>query len=334
MRRFLGLVLAACLLLGGCGRQTGPKKYEKAYFGAFDTYITITGYASSQTDWDAVADGLYEQLWEYHRLFDIYNTYAGLANLKTVNDHAGVAPVQVDQRIIALLQACAQYYEATDGLVNVAMGSVLRLWHDARTAASADPALAALPDADALKEAAKHTDLADVMIDAQKATVYLSDPQMSLDVGAIAKGWSTQRVAEQAPAGVLLNVGGNICATGAKPDGSAWNVGVQDPDDGSAYLRKCGLKTGCLVTSGDYQRYYMVAGKRYHHIIDPRSGYPAGEWRSVTVRCGDSAAADMLSTALFLLPMEAGKLLLARYGAEAMWVDAQGRIFASEGFAG
>ena len=322
------------MVLCGCAQKNSTKKFEKSYFEAFNTYTTISGYAASQQEWNAVADELYAQLWEYHQLFDIYNDYPGIENLKTVNDNAGVAPVQVDRQIIALLLDCKAYYEATDGLVNVAMGSVLRLWHDARTAGLADPENARLPDAAALKEAALHTNWDDVIIDAEKATVYLSDSAMSLDVGAIAKGWATQRVAEVAPEGVLLSVGGNICATGAKPDGSPWNVGVQDPDNTSAYLRTCKIKNGSLVTSGDYQRYYTVDGKRYHHIIDPATGNPAQHWRSVTIRCANSAVADLLSTALFLLPLEEGKALLKQYSAEAMWVDHSGNIFQSDGFGG
>lgn len=334
MRRILTVFLAVCLLLCGCSGVNGPGKFEKAYFEAFDTYTTITGYADSQAAWDAVADGLYGQLWEYHQLFDIYNEYDDLSNLKTVNDNAGIAPVKVDRRIIALLLDCRAYDEATGGLVNAAMGSVLRLWHEARADSLADPEKAYLPDESALAEAAKHTGWDNVIIDAEKSTVYLSDPEMSLDVGAIAKGWAAQRVAEEAPAGVLLNVGGNICATGPKPDGSAWKVGVQDPDNAAGYLQTCLLSEGAMVTSGDYQRYYTVAGKRYHHIIDPQTGYPAEYWRSVTVRCADAGVADLLSTALFLLPREEGEALLQAYGAEAMWVDRQGEIFRSDGFDG
>ena len=331
MRRIVAFFLLACLL-AGCTGQRGMKKYEKAYFAAFDTYTTISGFAQSQQAWDAVADALYEQLWEYHQLFDIYNTYPGMNNLKTVNDQAGASPVEVDPRIIALLQDCKAYYEATNGLVNVAMGSVLRLWHDARTEGLADPQQAALPDAAALEEAAKHTGWEHVIIDAEKATVYLEDPEMSLDVGAIAKGWATQRVAEAAPEGVLLVVGGNVCATGTKPDGSAWNVGVQNPENSASYLRACKLESGAMVTSGDYQRYYTVDGKTYHHIIDPATGYPAHYWRSVTIQCDRSDVADLLSTALFLLPMEEGQALLQQYNAAALWVDHDGRVFQSGDF--
>ena len=334
MRRGFAVFLGICLLLTGCAWNAGPKKFEKAYFTAFDTYTTITGYASSQQEWNAVADGLYHLLWEYHQLFDIYNDYEGISNLKTVNDNAGIASVQVDAQIIALLLDCKAYYEATHGLVNAAMGSVLQLWHEARTAGLEDPENARLPDAEALAEAAKHTSWDDVVLDVERSTVYLADPAMSLDVGAVAKGWAAQRVAEEAPEGVLLSVGGNICATGAKPDGSPWNVGVQDPDNASGYLQTCKIEKGSMVTSGDYQRYYTVDGVNYHHIIDPATGYPAQHWRSVTILCGDSGLADMLSTALFLLPLEEGKALLKQYSAEAMWVDSQGQIFLSDGFVG
>ena len=125
MRRLFAVFLAVCLFLSGCVIKNGPKKFEKSYFLAFNTYTTITGYAVSQEAWDVVADELYDQLLEYHQLFDIYNDYPGIANLKTVNDNAGIAPVQVDQRIIALLLDCKTYYEASGGLVNAAMGSVL-----------------------------------------------------------------------------------------------------------------------------------------------------------------------------------------------------------------
>jgi len=334
MRRSASILLVLCLLLSGCAWKTEPKKFESSYFTAFDTYTTITGYADTQQEWDSIADGLYAALWEYHQLFDIYNEYDSIPNLKTVNDNAGIAPVQVDQRIIALLLDCQAYHEVTDGLVNAAMGSVLRLWHDARSAGLEDPNHAHLPDAAALAEAAKHTDWSNIIIDTEKATVYLADPDMSLDVGAIAKGWAAQRVAEVAPVGVLLNVGGNVCATGAKPDGGTWNIGVQDPDNASGYLDTCKIETGAMVTSGDYQRFYTVDGKQYHHIIDPRTGYPAVYWRSVTILCSNSGIADMLSTALFLLPLEEGTALLKLYSAEAMWVDSQGNIHKSEGFDG
>ena len=135
------------------------------------------------------------------------------------------------------------------------------------------------------------------------------------------------------PAGLLISVGGNVCATGPKDEsGTPWVVGVQDPAGGDSYLHTLYVTKGSVVTSGDYQRTYMVDGKLYHHIIDPVTLYPSEYWRSVTVVCDHSGWADALSTALFLLPLEEGQELLAQFGAKAMWVNADGEIFYSPGF--
>ena len=335
MKRFLSLVLLFSLLLCGC---TGPiqpqqKQYTATFLTLFDTVTTILGRADSEESFSATAQQIHDALLEYHQLFDIYNEYEGLNNLKTVNDCAGIRPVEVDPRIIALLKDCKTYYEATGGRVNVALGSVLRLWHDARTNGVNDPVNARLPDADALKSAATHTDLDAVVIDEETSTVYISDSQVRLDVGAIAKGWAVQQVSLTAPKGLLISVGGNVCATGPKDEsGTPWVIGIQDPEGGDSYLHTVYLSGGSIVTSGDYQRAYMVDGKQYHHIIDPDTLYPGTLWRSVSIVCGDSGLADALSTALFLLPREAGQQLLDQFDAKAMWVDAEGNRFYSTGF--
>ena len=196
-----------------------------------------------------------------------------------------------------------------------------------------DFANAYLPDGDALAEAAKHADWDSVVIDVEHSTVTVTDPLLRLDVGAIAKGWSVQRAAETAPEGLLISVGGNVCATGPKDKtGTPWVVGVQDPDGGDNYLHTLYLTKGSMVTSGDYQRAYMVDGEIYHHIIDPDTLYPGKLWRAVTVVCPDSGLADALSTALFLLPIEEGQKLLDECESEAMWVDAGGNMYYSTGF--
>ena len=213
------------------------------------------------------------------------------------------------------------------------MGSVLYLWHEAREDGLNDFTNAYLPDAAALSEAAEHTSWDSVVIDEENSTVTILDPALRLDVGAIAKGWSVQRMAETAPEGLLISVGGNVCATGPKDEtGTPWVVGVQDPDGGDNYLHTLYLTKGSMVTSGDYQRAYMVDGKIYHHIIDPDTLYPGSLWRAVTVVCPDSGLADALSTALFLLPMEDGQKLLDQCASFAMWVDAEGNMYYSEGF--
>jgi len=332
----LAILFLSLLMLTGCAglpQTSANKQYTATFLELFDTVTTVVGQAESKEAFEKNAYAIRDELQIYHQLFDIYEEYPGINNLKTVNDQAGIAPVKVDSRILQMLLDCKRYYDATDGRVNVAMGRVLQLWHEARESGINDPQNAALPDAAALEEAAKHTDIRKLILDEEASTVYLSDPEMRLDVGAIAKGWAAQKVAENAPKGLLLSVGGNVCATGPKDaKGTPWVVGIQNPAGGENYLHTLAVTGGCVVTSGDYQRAYMVEGKVYHHIIDPDTRYPSDYWRSVTVVCRDSGLADALSTALFLLPREAGQALLEQWNAEAMWVDAAGNRFYSPGF--
>lgn len=335
MKRVCAAVVL-CALLCGCaaapaGEEGGQKRYEASFLTLFDTVTTMVGYADSQETFTAQAQQIHDELLEYHQLYDIYNDYDGMNNLKTVNDNAGIAPVEVDARILDMLEFSRELYEETGGRVNVAMGGVLSLWHDAREAGIEDPANAYLPDQDALEEAARHADWSNVVIDEEAGTVYLADPDMSLDVGAIAKGYAVERVCETAPAGMLISVGGNVRATGPKPDGSPWVVGIENPDGGD-FLHTLYVEDSSVVTSGDYQRYYLVDGQRYHHIIDPDTLYPATRWRSVSILCEDSGIADGLSTALFTLSQEDGQKLLDAFDAEALWMTQDGELLYSPGF--
>lgn len=336
MKRLLMMLIAVSVLLSGC--TTGPakteqKQYTATFLNLFDTVTTVVGRADSEAEFEEKAQEVHDELLIYHQLFDIYHDYDGINNLKTVNDQAGVAPVAVDERIIRLLKDAKEFYEITDSRVNVALGSVLELWHEARSDGRDDPVNAVLPEHEALEAASTHTDIDAVIIDEAAYTVYLSDPEMSLDVGAIAKGWAVQQVAESAPTGLLISVGGNVCATGPKDaSGTPWVIGIQDPDGWNDYLHTIYVTGGSVVTSGDYQRTYVVDGKAYHHIIDPDTLYPSEYWRAVTIVCEDSGVADALSTALFLLPMDEGQKLLDHYGAEALWVDSEGSIYYSPGF--
>jgi thiamine biosynthesis lipoprotein len=331
MKRLVPVILILSLLLGGCAvRPDAPKQYTATFLTLFDTVTTVLGSAETEEAFQVRARKIHDDLLYYHQLFDIYQEYEGINNLKTVNDRAGIAPVVVEKAVIDLLLDCKSYHDLTGGKVNAAMGSVLYLWHEARTEGLRDPRIARLPDADQLARAAEHTDIQGLMIDEEASTVYLSDPEMRLDVGAIAKGWATQRVAENAPEGLLISVGGNVCATGPKNGNTPWIIGIQNPE-GEGNLHTLYLEKGTVVTSGDYQRTYWVEGKQYHHIIDPDTQMPSTHWRSVSVIGGDSGLADALSTALFLLPLEEGKALAAQCGVEVLWVDGNKQEYSTPG---
>ena len=239
-KRAAALLLAALLLaLTGCtasdpATESGGgqlQRYQSSFIDLFDTVTLVVGYASTEEEFSAEMTGFHDLLEEYHQLYDIYNDYEGVNNIKTINDNAGGDPVEVDRRIIDLLLFAKEMYERTDGQTNVMLGSVLALWHDAREYGINNPEDSCLPDADALAEANAHTSMDSLVIDDENNTVQITDPLARLDVGAVAKGYAVQRVCDGMPSGLLVSVGGNVCATGARPtDGSDWVVGVQDPD--------------------------------------------------------------------------------------------------------
>ena len=322
IKRFFTLALLLPVLLSlSCGK---PKAFQKTSIAYFDTVITVTAYAESEAEFNALADEIFDEFARFHALYDIYHEYDGVINLCTINKTAGDSPVVVDAQVMELLSFGKSVHALTNGGTNIAMGSVLSLWHEARKRELP-------PDIELLTEAATHTDINDLVLDEEKSTVFFADPALLLDVGAIAKGYAAERIASDLEArgisGVLLNVGGNLIAVG---NSVPWKVAVQHPETSGAYLQKLTLSEGTLVTSGSYQRYFIKDGVHYHHIIDPVTLYPKNEFLQVTVLCSDSGLADALSTALFNLSYEEGLALIETLdGAEALWYTADGRLLFS-----
>ena len=347
--------LALCLgLLAGCASQPqsatvsdNAQRFTAYYFDVFDTMTQVIAYCDSQAEFDRQAEALHADLVAYHQLYDIYNDYEGINNIKTINDNAGVAPVQVDERILDMLELAVEMYDTTNGQLNIAMGSVLAIWHDYREAAEADPSDAdnALPTQAELEAAAQHCDINDIIIDHQAGTVYLADPEMRLDVGSVGKGYAVEQVCRAAQARGLISasvsVGGNLRSIGSKPKGQPWESGIASPwSDQLIYNSQTSLiavvdsDDRAVVTSGDYQRYYMVDGVRYHHIIDPDTLWPADYFTAVTILCSDSGLADCLSTGVFCMPLEEGMALIESLdGVEALWCTKDGQVVTSSGFA-
>ena len=346
--------LALCLgLLAGCSSQPkttvsdSAQRFTAYYFDVFDTMTQAIAYCDSQAEFDEQMEALHDDLVTYHRLYDIYNDYEGVNNIKTINDNAGVAPVKVDERIIDMLELAVKMYDTTGGKLNVAMGSVLAVWHDYREAAEADPSDEdnRLPTQEELEAAAQHCDINDLIIDREAGTVYLADPEMRLDVGSVGKGYAVEQVCQAAKARGLvslsLSVGGNLRSVGTKPESQPWESGIVSPwDDSLIYNNSSSLlavvesNDQAVVTSGDYQRYFMVDGVRYHHIIDPDTLWPADYFTAVTILCPDSGLADCLSTGIFCMPLEEGMALIESLdGVEALWCTKDGQVIKSSGFA-
>ncbi len=336
------ILLVTALMLTGCqGRQKSKEltQYNAQYLEYFDTVTSVTIYAENEEQFEKYRTVIEDGMEYYHKLFDIYYNYDGVVNVKSINDNAGIAPVIVDQELFDLLQFSLEEYERTGGMVNIAMGSVLSIWHEYREMGIENPDGSQVPDPYMLEKADEYTDIYAMELDEEKLQVYLPDRHMSLDVGAVAKGYATHKVAQSlrdmGAVSVLLSVGGNVETIGSKGDGSPWRIGIQNPDTSSSrsYLHVMELKDQALVTSGVYQRFYEVDGVRYHHIIHPDLLMPWNEYESVTILAEDGGLADAYSTAVFNMELEEGKAFIeAQDGIEAMWVLEDGTEEFSSGF--
>ncbi len=220
------------------------------------------------------------------------------------------------------------------------MGSVLSIWHDYRDKGINSPEKAEIPPLEMLKEAMKFTDINKVIINDDNNTVYLEDKNMRLDVGAVAKGYATEIVANElinkGYTSFIISSGGNVRTVGEPMDRSRkkWGIGIQDPDGNpndpnEPSLDILYINDQSLVTSGDYQRQYEVDGKMYHHLIDPDTLMPAEYFRSVSIVANDSGIADFMSTTIFLTPYEEGRRLLENLGIDAIWVMKDGTVQAT-----
>lgn len=314
-------------------------QYRAVYIDSFDTATQIIGFDDSEEAFQQKADILNEKLIYYHKLYTIYSSYDNINNIRTININAGKEPVKVDKAIIDLLKFSKEMHQKTNGQINIAMGSVLSIWHNYRTDGINEPENASLPPMDKLEEAAKHTDINNIIIDEEASTVYLADEKMSLDVGSIGKGYAVQMVAEYARElgydNLVLNVGGNVATIGTRADGSGWKIGIENPDRNSEKktVTTVQISDKCLVTSGDYQRYYTVDGKNYCHIIDSDTLMPAEYFSAVSIIIDHSGMADALSTALFNMTYEEGLALINSIdGAEAIWVFPDGTLKYSDNF--
>lgn len=340
------IILIASLLSGCHTNQNGEKeeytKYSDSFFDTFDTIVQVIGYTKTEEEFDSYAEKIEIRFRELHKLYDIYSDYEGINNIKTINDNAGIQPVEVDKQIIDLINFSKDWYNRTGGKTNIAMGSVLRIWHDYREEAERDPENAKIPPMEKLLEASRHTDIDKVIVDDEKGTVYLVDKEMRLDVGAVAKGYAVEVVVKEIMkegfVSGIVDAGGNARTIGKPLDyvREKWGIGIQNPDESivsdSGVLEVIFVDNASVVTSGDYQRYYVVDDKRIHHIIDPETLMPGDYFRSVTIVTEDSGVADFLSTTIFLMSYEKGRDLVDNLeGVEAIWVMFDGTVRATDG---
>ena len=303
--------------------------HSTVFFDIFDTLIFIRLFSPTQSEFERHVDAIYSELFRLHMLFDIFGEYAGLNNIATINRKAGLEPVTVDETLIELIEFGINAYYQSSGTINITLGPVLRLWHDFLNGLEDSP-----PDIEALEAASHLSNISDVIIDGDQ--VFLIREGMSLDVGALAKGFALERVYKVAAGlGVtsgIISMGGDMVIIGAPLDGrDAWTIGIENPTGEGLFATKQVTDTS-VATSGNYQRFIMYGQNRYHHIIDPSTLMPAGQFSSLTVIHPSPKVAEFLSTAVFILPHYKGIELVRELGGEALWILPDGSYFRTDGF--
>lgn len=319
---FILLILSLTLTFSSC-----EKRYSEKYWGLFDTVAHVEGYFKSEEEFNSVKNEVYSILLFYNELLDAYED-SDTVNLKKVNESGGV-PCEISPELFDFLEYLKEVDKKTNGACNGALGSVTLLWKEAINTQT-------LPDDEKLKEASRHTDFDTVILDEKSMTVTLTDPNLRIDAGAVAKGYVSKILTEHFKDsdlnGLLINLGGNVVCIGEKK-GEKWNVGIRSPFvDGNIYSTVL-LSDESLVTSGSYERGAYIEGEYYHHIIDPETLYPSKKHLSVTVRSDDPCVCDVLSTALFVVDIETGEKMLENFeNVEVLWIDKNGNGTHTEKF--
>ncbi len=313
----LGVLLGLLLCLCGCAHR----QLTETTFFAMDTVIRLQA--------DGSQEDLEQARAELERLDRLLSIEGADSEIARVNRDGGGT---VSQETADLLQRALDLSRATGGAYDYTIEPVVDLWGWY----GGDPAV---PDPEALEQALSLVDYEAVTLDG--GTVSFGTDGMGMDLGGIAKGYAAGRAAEilkeVGVTSACLSLGGNIRVMGTKPGGSHWTIGITDPQDPANYILTLSVSDCAVVTSGGYHRYFEEDGQRWHHILDPDTGYPAGNGlASVTIVAEDDTLADGLSTALFVMGLEdaADFWQSGAYAFEAVFILEDGRVFATEGLEG
>ena len=319
-RFLLPIVLVFSMMAAGCSslRLAGQEMETRQIF-AMDTIMTLSAYGPN------AADALTNAAAEINRLDQLLSTNNPQSDVAKLND-TGCATLSPEAS--ELLTRSQELYEQTGGAFDCAIYPIVKAW--GFTTGSYR-----VPSKEEIAVLLPLCDPSQITLTGQQATM---SKGMAIDFGGIAKGYTSQRVIElfrqTGISHAIISLGGNVQTLGTKPDGSAWQVAVQYMDQSDEYAIILQLEDEAAVTSGSYQRYFEQDGKRYHHILDPHTGFPAESGLlSVTVLCGEAARADALSTACFVLGADRGwELIESLPGVEALFVREDGTQRRTSGF--
>jgi thiamine biosynthesis lipoprotein len=290
-----------------------------------DTLVTITAVSATEADADKAIDMAFQEI---GRLEKAANFYSHESEISHINTHAGISPVKVSADIIDLLSKARDVAEVTDGAFDPTIGPLISLYDFRNHRAPSDQEV---------RKNLRLVNYRNMVIDREESRVFLEKKGMLIDPGGIMKGYAAGKAAEVLRQhGIysgIVAVAGDIRAFGVNPDGKPWRIGIRDPrgkkDDDIVAVIELGDMS--VSTSGDYERYFIQNGKRIHHLISPKTGYPAESCRSVSIISPEGAFADAYSTGICILGPEKGLKVIEKAGLDGIIIDERGILHTSHG---
>jgi thiamine biosynthesis lipoprotein len=320
-------VLSVCLLVGLTAHAQTGKRLISAEAEAMGTSVKFVAFTDDEP---GVRKAFDDALAEIKRLENLMTTWRADSDVSKVNAAAGVAPVVVSPETLEVVEMSQRASQMSDGAFDISFYAMHGLWK------FDEDMVKKIPDTAEIAKKKALINYRNIVVDHSKRTVFLKHKGMAINLGGIAKGYAVDRaVAVMKKAGfadVIVQAGGDLMCSGQK-GAAPWTTGIRDPrgprEDVFAVMK---LADHAFSTAGDYERFFILDGKRYHHIIDPKTGWPATGTRSVTIYAPNAFLADAVDDAVFILGWKKGLDLVAGLpGVGAVVVDDNGQVHMSKG---
>lgn len=319
--QFIFLIVLLCGLTGNA--QVLRKRTTLLMGGRFDISIVAKDSLSAEQNIDEV-------IAEITRIEMLISDWKPASQVSQVNQNAGIKPVKVDREVFELTQRAIQFSEATKGGFDVSFAAMDRIW-------KFDGSITEMPSAEAIKKSVEKVGYKNIILDSVQSTIFLKLKGMKIGFGALGEGYATDKcrnimLAKGIKAGIV-NGSGDMTAWGKQPNGKDWNIGMTNPFHPDTIFAVVPLGNGAVTTSGSYEKFVVFNGKRYSHIINPATGYPATGLCSVSVFGPNAETANGLSTSLMVLGQKEGLLLLKKYPEySCLMITDKGKIAKSKNF--
>lgn len=264
---------------------------------------------------------------EIRRIERLLTTFNDSSQTNLVNQHAGIRPVRVDHEVLELIDRSLKISRLTQGAFDITYGSIdKRLWNF-------DTAMTSLPDPETARQMVRLINYRNVVLDKEASTVYLKEKGMRIGFGGIGKGYAADRartlLQQKGVQSGVVNAAGDLVTWGVQPNGTPWTIGIADPDTLHPFST-LNISNTAVATSGNYEKYAVINGKRYSHTIDPKTGYPVSGIKSVTILSPSAELADAMATPVMVMGIRVGLDLINQLkNLACIIIDDAGQLYTS-----